>query len=155
MAYPNNKIIDALRKTAEKLKNGAKYQWGHMGQCNCGNLAQEITSMSEDEIHIHALNTREGDWSEQTAEYCGISKLPMDIMITRMLEAGFTIQDLQNLEKLSDRNVLNRLPKEKRYLSHNSRADVITYMLAWADLLEEQLFLQNVELPNFEQVLVS
>ncbi len=148
MASPNHKIIDALKKTAQKLQNGAKYQWGHMGQCNCGNLAQEITTMSQAEIHAHALQTREGDWSEQTAEYCSASNLPMDMMITRMLEAGFTTQDLQHLEKLSDKEVLSRLPKDKRYLSHNVREDVVTYMTAWAELLEEQLFLQSVELPD-------
>lgn len=153
MATPNLKLITALRKTAEKLSNGAKYQWGHMGQCNCGNLAQELTQMSENEIHAHALQTREGDWSEQTAEYCGISKLPMDVMITKMMEAGLTTNDLQNLEKLSDKNVLARLPKEKRYLSHNVRNDVIIYMKTFADFLEEELFLQSVELPDFAATL--
>ncbi|TAE70280.1 MAG: hypothetical protein EAZ85_12010 [Bacteroidetes bacterium] len=150
MATPNIKLITALRKTAEKLSSGAKYQWGHMGQCNCGNLAQEITQMSENEIHAHALQTREGDWSEQTAEYCGISKLPMDVMITKMLEAGLTTADLQNLEKLSDKNVLARLPKEKRYLSHNVRHDVVIYMNTFADFLEEELFLNSIQLPDFE-----
>ncbi|TAG94476.1 MAG: hypothetical protein EAZ20_00860, partial [Bacteroidetes bacterium] len=98
----------------------------------------------------HALQTREGDWSEQTAEYCGISKLPMDVMITKMLEAGLTTADLQNLEKLSDKNVLARLPKEKRYLSHNVRHDVVIYMNTFADFLEEELFLNSIQLPDFE-----
>jgi hypothetical protein len=149
MATANTKIITALRNTVEKLKNGAKYQWGHMGQCNCGNLAQEIVSMSEAEIHALALRTREGDWSEQTAEYCSTSKLPMDTMIGKMLEAGFTATDLQNLEKLADKKILKRLPKEQQYLSHNIRADVVLYMQTWAELLEEELFIENIKLPDF------
>jgi len=149
MATPNKQIIKALQNTVEKLKNGAKYQWGHMGQCNCGNLAQEIVQMSEAEIHLLALRTREGDWSEQTAEYCSASKLPMDTMITKMLEAGFTTSDLQHLEKLSDKNILRRLPKEQRNLQHNLRKDVILYMQTWLELLEEELFLETIQLPDF------
>ena len=153
MATANPKIIQALRNTVTKLQEGAKYQWGHMGQCNCGNLAQEIVQMSEAEIHALALRTREGDWSEQTAEYCSASKLPMDTMITKMLEAGFTTADLQHLEKLSDKKILKRLPKEQRYaMSHNVRADVILYMYTWAEMMEEELFIENIELPNFMEI---
>ncbi|MCS6820541.1 MAG: hypothetical protein NZ551_01590 [Microscillaceae bacterium] len=148
MATPNLQVIQALRRTAQKLAQGAKYQWGHMGQCNCGNLAQEIVHMTEAEIHAHALRTREGDWSEQTAEYCGDSKLPLDSLITKMLEVGFTITDLQHLERLSDERILQRLPKEKRNLQYNLRQDVITYMLTWADMLEEEL-LEQLPLPEF------
>ncbi len=137
MATPTVKLIHALRITASKMKKGAKYQWGHMGQCNCGNLAQEITKMTEAEIHQHALQTREGDWSEQTAEYCPISNLPMDVMVTKLLEVGLTVADLQNLEKLGDRNILKHIPH--RHLSHNVRNDVVLYMETWANLLEEQL----------------
>lgn len=148
MATASIKLINALRTVARNMKKGAKYQWGHMGQCNCGNLAQEITKMSEAEIHLHALQTREGDWSEQTAEYCPASKLPMDIMVTRMVEAGLTITDLQNLEKLSDKEILKNIPQ--RHLSHNVRNDVVLYMETWANLLEDQL-LENVGFAALEQ----
>ena len=40
MAKATPVLIEALRKTAKKLEKGARYQWGHMGCCNCGNLAQ-------------------------------------------------------------------------------------------------------------------
>ncbi|TAF63442.1 MAG: hypothetical protein EAZ55_13670 [Cytophagales bacterium] len=139
MATPNLMLIDALRRTAKKLQTGSRYEWGHMGSCNCGNLAQEITQMTEAQIHEHALRTREGDWSEQTAEYCAISKLPMDVMITKILEIGLTTTDLKNLEQLSDKTVLLRMPAEKRYPKHNQREDVVLYLNTWANVLEEQL----------------
>ena len=55
MARPNLDLIAALRRTARKINDGAPYQWGHMGSCNCGNLAQELTKLTKAEIHAHAL----------------------------------------------------------------------------------------------------
>ncbi|MFT3949740.1 MAG: hypothetical protein QM763_22440 [Agriterribacter sp.] len=41
MAYPNTKLIEALRNTAQRLRKGAHYAWGNHGACNCGNLLEE------------------------------------------------------------------------------------------------------------------
>jgi hypothetical protein len=108
--------------------------------------------MSEAEIHAHALRTREGDWSEQTAEYCAISRLPMDVVITKMMEAGLTAADLKHLEKLSDKAILQYIPAEKRNLVHNRREDVILYFEAWIDLLEDQL-IADIELPDLHTLI--
>jgi hypothetical protein len=128
----------ALRTTANKIEHNSSYQWGHMGLCNCGFLAQEITSLSKDEIHRRAMQ-RHGDWSEQLNDYCPTSGLPMDDLIDQLVNFGFTPEELRHLERLSDKAVLQRLPIEKRYLSHNIKADVILYLNAWANLLEESL----------------
>jgi hypothetical protein len=50
MAKPSTELIAALRATAQRLRNGVHYSWGHHGACNCGNLFQVITSMTEGEI---------------------------------------------------------------------------------------------------------
>lgn len=144
MARPTPELIDALRKTAKKLASGAPYQWGHMGGCNCGNLAQELTKLTKDEIHRYALQ-RYGDWHMQVDDYCPTSQMPIDLIINEMLGAGLTLEDLKHLERLNDREVLVRFPLEKRFLKHNVRADVIAYMNTWADLLEEKL-LQKIQL---------
>jgi hypothetical protein len=67
-----------------------------------------------------------------------------------MLTSGFSLEDLQNLEKLADKQILMRLPIENRYLLHNVRADVIVYLSEWANMLEEQL-LDTIKLPDFLQ----
>jgi hypothetical protein len=151
MATANLSLIDALRRTAHNLKQGAKYQWGHMGQCNCGNLAQELIHMTEAEIHTHALQTREGDWSEQTAAYCPNSSLPMDVMITRLLEFGLTQADLYHLEKLNAPEVLARMPAYCAYPRQHVREDAILYLETWAKLLEDQ-WIETVELPDFQEI---
>lgn len=150
MARPNPELIDALRRTARKLKDGAPYQWGHMGGCNCGNLAQELTKLSKNDIHRYAMQ-RYGDWNEQVEDFCPTSSMPIDLVISEMIGAGLALEDLKHLEKLSDREVLLRIPLEKRHLKHNVREDVITYLLEWADLLEEKL-LAKIKLPAFDQL---
>jgi hypothetical protein len=150
MAIPNTELIAALRQTARKLANGAPYQWGHMGSCNCGNLAQELTKLSKAEIHTHALAVGRGDWNEQMNDYCPTSGLPIDTLIAEMLQAGLSTEDLKHLERLSDRQILERLPQGERSLRHNRRDDVVRYLYTWADLLEEQL-LAKIKLPRWER----
>ena len=150
MARPTPELIYALRRTAHKLKNGAPYQWGHMGSCNCGNLAQELTKLNRDQIHRYAME-RYGDWNEQIEDYCSTSQMPIDLVINEMLNAGLMLEDLKHLEKLDDRQVLVRFPPKARHLKHNIRNDVVNYMNTWADLLEEQL-LEKIKLPDLQEV---
>jgi hypothetical protein len=152
MATPNLELISALRKTAKKLEIGAPYQWGHMGSCNCGNLAQEVSKLTKAEIHAYAMQNMQGDWSEQTEAYCPISNQPMDLLITQMTSIGLTMTDLKNLEKLSDKKILQRLPSEFRYLHHNKRDHVVMYMREWATMLEEEL-LADIRLPQMEEIM--
>lgn len=137
MAHPSPDLILGIRKTIQKLKNGAPYQWGHMGACNCGNLAQEITNLTKGEIHTYAMQ-RHGDWNEQLIDYCPTSGYPMDLMVGKMLETGLTLDDLMHLERLSDPEILQRIPAERRQkMSKNSKSDVILYFEVWVKHLEE------------------
>lgn len=153
MAQPNITLVNALRSTARKIQKGAPYQWGHMGSCNCGNLAQEITQLTKAEIHQHALANGRGDWNEQLNDYCPTSGLPMDLLLNEMMNAGLSTADLKHLERLSDPVVLQTLPVEKRYLRHNFRDDVVLYINAWASLLEDQL-VEKIQLPSLEATCV-
>jgi hypothetical protein len=138
MAKVNSEIIHVLRKTAATLEVSAHYQWGHMGSCNCGFLAQEITKLTRAEIHRRAL-MRHGDWTEQLNDYCPINGLPFDDIIAELIEFGFDSDDLQHLEKLSDPTILRSLPPGEQILMHNHKKDVIRYLRQWANLLEDEL----------------
>lgn len=147
MARPSLKLIQAFRRTIEKLKNGAPYQWGHMGACNCGNLAQEITQFTKAEIHQYAMQ-RHGDWNEQLIDYCPSSGVPMDLVIDKLVQAGLTIDDLAHLEKLSSPIVLKEIPIERRHkLVKNNKEDVVYYLEVWTKILENQwLEQENISL---------
>lgn len=94
---------------------------------------------------------RYGDWNEQVEDYCSTSQMPIDLVINEMLNAGLMLEDIKHLEKLDDRQVLIRFPLEVRHLKHNVRDDVVAYMNAWADLLEEQI-LEKITLPNLQEM---
>lgn len=167
MARPTLRLIEALRVTATRLEDAStEYRWAHMGACNCGQLAQTITDIPRAEIHRRALE-RAGDWGEQAVasaecreatrgvatkagggrggaappeevEHCPTSGLPIDHVLDAMLDVGLELGDVTRLERLSDRRVLGRFPVEERRLSFRKREDVVRYMRAWADLLDEE-----------------
>jgi hypothetical protein len=148
MAKSTLPVIQALRDTAQRLATQAPYQWGHMGSCNCGHLAQTITRLTKAEIHARAMQ-RYGDWERQLIDYCPSSGLPIDQTIDEMLALGFSRQDLTHLERLADPDIRAAIPFERRNaLRHNQRDDVVLYLRTWADLLENSL-LAGISLPNF------
>jgi hypothetical protein len=132
MARANHDLVSALRRTAERLSADVSYQWGHMGMCNCGHLAQSITGLAGAEIHRSAL-IREGDWEQQAKDYCPTSGNLIDVVLASMFDLGLNRDDIRHLEKLSDPEVVRRVG---RYLRFNNRDDVILYMQTWAELLE-------------------
>jgi hypothetical protein len=146
MARNISSVIEVLRATAFELGRCADYQWGHMGSCNCGYLAQQVTHLSKKQIHSYAMQGY-GDWNEQLNDYCPTSGLPMDDIISEMLEFGFDRDDLRDLERLSDIRVLNSLPACERTLRHNVKSDVIKYLNAWASLLESE-YVEKVKLSD-------
>lgn len=110
-----------------------------MGACNCGHLAQTVTHLDAEDIRRYALE-RAGEWAEQVLEFCPTSGYPMDAILSALFELGLTSQDLAQLEKLTNPEVLRRLPEDlRRQISYRERDHVVLYMQAFADLLEEQL----------------
>src|SRR5438552_12081268 len=114
-----------------------------MGMCNCGHLAQAITGLTPAEIHASAL-AREGDWEQQAIDYCPTSGQIIDHVLAAMFLIGLHRDDIRNLEKLSDIDVVHRM---RRYPRRNRREDVVEYMRMWADILEERSTPQTTERP--------
>jgi hypothetical protein len=131
MAKASEEVIRVLRKTASNIECSSLYQWGHMGACNCGFLAQEVTQLTKAEIHRRALE-RHGDWTEHLNDYCPVNGLPFDELISELITFGFDSDDLKHLEKLSDPRILMMLPLEERNLRHNVKRDVVRYLNSWA-----------------------
>lgn len=141
--------IQILRHTAYRIEYSPNYQWGHMGACNCGFLAQEVTKLTKAEIHSSAL-LGYGDWNEQLNDYCPTSGLPFDHIIGSLLNQGFDIDELRNLEKLSDIQI--RLRLQPMDLVQNNKDHVVLYLRKWADLLEETL-LENITICCADEVM--
>ena len=159
MAQPTVQLIDALRETANKLRNGSHYAWGHHGACNCGNLVQVITKFTEGEILRYA-HTGIGEWTELAQEFCPITNAPIDLVIAKLEEVGLTPTDIHNVEYLNDKEVLKNLEGGFRWLKRNNREDAIAYFEAFANVLENKILdsieinLDNLSVPqkNKEQL---
>jgi hypothetical protein len=150
MAQPSTELIAALRETAQRLRQGAHYSWGHHGACNCGNLLQVLTPFTDKEI-LRFAHTGIGEWTELAEEYCSTTNAPVNQVIGKLLNAGLTATDIHHIEYLTDREVLDNLPGGFRWLQRNVREDVIVYFEAFATVLEEK-YIQSI---NIQEVLVT
>jgi len=161
MARASARLIIALRQTAERLTDPAvTYQWSSFAHCNCGHLAQTITQLSPREIQERAMH-REGDWGTQANDFprpdyddrpaldegawepenigvCRATGARLDGVLEAMLQLGLHAHDIANLERLSDPDVRRRLGTSTQHFAHYQRDNVIAYLNAWADLLEDR-----------------
>lgn len=137
MGAPDPHLIEALRRTADRLEDGARYSWTHQGHCNCGHLVQTITRLSPEEIHAQAVRSL-GEWADHAVDYCEGSGVAVDHILDQMFELGLGRDDVRHLEGLSDPRVLRRVDLEQRPLDKRRRSDVVLYMRTWAELLDEQ-----------------
>jgi len=154
MANPNKNLINALRDTAVKLREGATYAWGNHGACNCGNLLQVVTPLSRQEIMSYA-QTGIGEWTELAADYCGVTDAPVDLLLSKLMEVGLTPSDIHNLEYLDNREVLDNLPGGFRWLKRNERNDVIVYFETFADMLEAKLIASELMMEAENSMIVT
>ncbi|HET9622828.1 MAG TPA: hypothetical protein VFP84_15750 [Kofleriaceae bacterium] len=138
MARASLALVHALRTTAARLAGHASYAWGHLGMCNCGHLVQTLCAIPPARIHAIALE-RTGDWEQLANDYCPTSGYAIDDVISALVDAGLTTDDIGHLEKLDDPAVLAALPGGHRWLRRNLRDDVVVYLQTWADLCEAAL----------------
>ena len=137
MARSNPELISALKTTADRLDAGARYEWGHMGRCNCGHLVQTITEMTDREI-AQSVNNQLDEWSEYANDYCDGTGAHVEDLFTLLGEVGFGHRDVIDLENLSDNRVLNRIDPNHRHLRRNQKSDVSLYMRTMAEMLQEE-----------------
>lgn len=147
MATATPELVQALRQTAARLREGSAFAWGHMGSCICGHLAQTITELSPAEIHRRAME-RHGDWSQQSVDHCPASGLAIDHVIDEMIALGLSNSDIRHLEHLDDPRVLRRVPA--KWLRRQDKDHAVQYMEAFAELLEDELEAQGARVEREE-----
>ena len=142
MVKSSPELVNALRETASRLQSGAKYEWGHMGRCNCGHLVQTITDMTDLEI-AQSVAFDLDEWTEYAQAYCDGTGHKVDEIFSTLHNVGFYYYDVIHLENLSDKVVLDRLNTHERrhptHLRRNDVHDVTQYMLTLAELLEDEM----------------
>ena len=136
MAKATLELITALRETADRVEAGARYSWGHMAHCNCGQLVQTITRRSGSDI-ARAVRPHVDEWSEHAEELCGHSGETVEDLFAALAEVGFEREDVIHLERLSDPAVVARMANGLP--QRNNRNDLVSYLRAMAMVLEEAL----------------
>ncbi len=135
MADNNSELASALRETAHRLSAGARYEWGHMGRCNCGHLVQTLTDMTDVEI-ARSVDYELNEWTEHAKDYCEGSGTKVQDLFDTLKKYGLTPDDMRHLEHLSDRRILCRIDRRDS-LQKNAVDDVSLYLNTMADVLEE------------------
>lgn len=138
MAIANQKLIDILEKTIILLQSTEQYQWGHSGACNCGHIAQVITGYNKGQIHAMAME-KGGDWTENSRDYCDTSGYEIDQVMKIMLESGLQIEDIREIENLSNPRILDNITGSIQYLDKNKKENVLLYFQTWLMLLKADL----------------
>ncbi len=136
MIESNQVLVQAFRDTADRLASGARYEWGHMGRCNCGHLVQTLTHMTDVEI-ARSVDYDLNEWTEHAKDYCEGTGSKVQDLFDTLGDFGLSHEDLRHLEHLSDRRVLRRLGLRGHTLRRNDVQDVTLYMRTMARVLED------------------
>ena len=129
--------ITALKKTIYNLENDVyHYDWCSFESCNCGVLAKTITGSNS----LVAAGFLDSPTQNRKYEafcsyaYCITTKLELPLVFQSLKDSRFTIGELNGLENLNGKNIVEKTGK----LSRTNKDDVIKYLKAWVEILEEE-----------------
>ncbi|MGA0059943.1 MAG: hypothetical protein ACO3RU_10180, partial [Planctomycetota bacterium] len=111
----NLRLAFALRKTADRLADGARYEWGHVGRCNCGHVAQTLTDFDDRQI-LRIFGQDLSEWTEHARNRCADTNRDLVALFDVLHTAGMSHEDVLHLENLSDPRILARMPDGDRDL---------------------------------------
>lgn len=152
-----NALLAAIEHAADDIEHGAPFEWGHVGRCTVGHIAQRLAAMSDREI-VAAFEQTLDQWREHAAEYFDVAigdeplattesphqKCPQVGASMRRIYrlfhlAGLDAEDIGHLEFLSDPTVLAHIPPSRRArLRRNDARDVVLYLRTMAHLLRTE-----------------
>lgn len=81
----------------------------------------------------------EGAWEPEDLMACPVAERSMSAIFAELLAAGLEPGDIGALERLDDPAVRRRLGTGTSDFLHSDRKNVVAYLQAWAEILEEML----------------
>ena len=162
--------IEALKKTIYNLENNTYlYSWHNSDTCNCGILAKTVLNTGKDETLWNygianvpsCTNDRFAAFSKKA--HCMTTGIKLPKVFQALKDAGFTFEDVNELEQCTNLEVLTRMGRkeDRRYHSEkgyyynpnkSSKWYLIEYLSAWVEILEEK---EKQQLPTVSAVLVT
>jgi hypothetical protein len=141
--------IQAIRQTISNLENNVyEYNWTDADSCNCGVLARSI---------MGGVYPRKAGFSESPMKanhltcfannaICITTNLPLPRVFSELKNAGFSHEDIMELENLSNPVVIKKAGMSvyrslNGYMVNSDRSDkhyLVAYLKTWAEILEEE-----------------
>jgi hypothetical protein len=127
--------------TAREIQEGAMQREGDWGEQAAAHPARgwNVPRPHPRPDYGARLALDEGAWEPENVGACSATGTPLDAVLDRLYELGLTPDDVRNLERLGDSVVRRRLGTNTEHFAHHERDNVVKYLRAWADLLEEEL----------------
>lgn len=133
-----------LVRTVTGLESGAIQQRAMLHERDWGKQAQahaqkpEKVQFTQPDYGDDRPPLDEGAWEPENVGACTLTGMSLDVVFDKLGGIGLETVDFQHLERLSDPIVRKRLGTSHINYPHNDRQNVIDYLRAWADLLEEE-----------------
>jgi len=121
------------------------YEWNDRTRCNCGIVARQVLQTDARGLKralppILDQGTFLPSWRAMTQTYCSDTGLPRNEVFARLLAAGLRPTDFAHLEDLANSEIIARMNATRRPNSpviKSRKSDVIAYLRAWAEGIEE------------------
>lgn len=143
-------LADALRNAVTEIKAG-KYCWADASRCNCGVVAQQLLGCNSVQLH-QKMRSEDivGSWGIRCRDrMCSSTGQPLGVVLDRLVEAGMSYNDIADLEMINNPDIRVRANlgmtvcgediRHRPIFEEFHRPETIAYMLAWADMIDEQL----------------
>lgn len=129
---------DYLLQAADYIEQHLdEYEWSSTIDCQCGILAQVVLGQKLGELDEYARASV--SWEELLEDWigspiCTTTGLSITQIVEALYNAGFTKQELIDLEDLNSKEVLNVLEKGT---TPCEAKDAVLYLRTWAALLAD------------------
>lgn len=143
----NTEKIKILRETSRKLMSEELYyDWENSGHCNCGVVAQVALGISSDAVLDKAQDAPQreqedgGPWTKRAAFAINCSKtgLPVAEIFSMLVEKGFTLEEIYELEHMTDERILDKMYAKDQDILYHSKESLINYLNNWVEVLQEE-----------------
>lgn len=147
------KKIDALKQTIHNiLYQGMVYNWHDSNHCNCGVVAKTVCN-TNDLFSIGYPNSplKNGAGVFAKDAYCMTYNLPLPVVFQSLKDAGFTHQELLELEYLANERICKNLGWERVKITkmnydfhiregatYDVKENLLIYLKEWVKILEEE-----------------
>ena len=139
--------IEALQKTIYNLENDVyEYSWQTSNTCNCGVLARTLLNgtLPSDAGYFNVAPSKEGNGVFSKRGYCITTGIEMPLVFKLLSDAGFTEEDLYNIEFLADKNIASKIGLKvygdwrAAHGEFDVKKNVISYFKAWVEILKKE-----------------